>query len=426
MESDLWKIKKPPGCSGVCCSDFYRIEVMETVPLPTLKHEPHPLFTEEKLQCLYRRLANDDILDHVSQLATNLVEASLPFWHSILLGNIRAISERDKHGELQYEIYNEVNYTTNRPEALTAEQQQDTRDRLIQLAEHISYEIRDPEAPTDQFGGDASTEHKEWIHRFRNPHHFWSGRKSIIELSADFEANVISNQNTAKSDPVCYYWTAFWLAINLVHELAHAAVFARHPQVLGEGKHSTGNLFFEGSNVAEPGYEWEARTFGGLIGCRPWINNGPRPQHDGDESLEVEALYHVDNKPSSLVGMFCNRVWPCPNAVQGLVEGDSQIGTRAHPSMPERMFFWNVGFPEIHKLFQQETWDDPSFREAEALWPERKTGICFPSTVADAIAERALRPGLKVTDWGLFYDGYYPEDELFDGDMDAAEAMDES
>ncbi|USW56995.1 hypothetical protein Slin15195_G103140 [Septoria linicola] len=366
---------KIPGCGGMCCKEFFRIERITTAPMPDLTNELHPLFAQGKFAMFYNELTSPSILSHALQLASNLLEASLPFWHSIMLADIRPLAELENigAGEVQYEIFDEVKHTAKRPETLTSRQQHETRLRLHQLAEYVTYAIwsDSDDAHDERNDGGAVTDNTYFINRNKcllERSYFWTGKASQISLHP---AILISLQRYQHgTDLVAYHWAAFHLAVTLCHELAHAACAARRPQVVGYcGKlwdqESNGNLFFKGSDVAEPGYEWEARTFGGLITrLRTTPENHLRGQ-------PVPPLYQVNGIDTAMSGMLVVRQWLAPDMVTLYKRMNGQTGLREKNSVAEKEKYWNFSFGNIHRLFQQEFWNLDTHRRPGALWPLR-------------------------------------------------------
>lgn len=425
----LERIDKPKDCTGPCCSDFWRIESLEDVPLPSLKNPIHPLFTRNKLQCLYSTLNHDAILDRSAQLATKLLEASLPFWHSLLFGDIRDQGElefwktKGKTGhKTQWEIYNEV-------DTLTQPQQQKTTARLQELAAYVRYQVDSTDLEGDE--GGAFTEAEEWIGIGHDPQVFWSGRKSYIQISGHFEANMKVEKTT---DAVSYHWHAFYLAKVLVHELVHAAVNTRRPEVKGDDPNdvseSQGNLFFEGSDVAEPGFEWEKRTFGGLLtSCGPGPRKHKKLAADGSDLPLGPSFYKEDDEFVPFAGMIRRRQWPCVRLSIHYKNTESQIGIRDDANLSIKSSFWNVSFQDIHRLFQQDFWTKVDLTNKEALWPQQRSGMMWPWPAADGNVDvpagyQMLGTGLIVPA-GMRMDEDEEESKEDEEDDDAMEDEDE-
>lgn len=399
MQTKLGPVDRLEGCSRPCCNgerSFFRKESLTNIPMPTLRNRIHPVFAREKLACLYSRLQNPAIIDHTLQLATMLIEASLPFWHSLLFGEMRMMEERQvsegrdglpRH-DLQWEIVNELKYTDEKPEALTLPQQVNVRIRLIELAAHITYVLIPPveeeedeeeeeEEEEREEDGNAWTVSKDWIHSDHDSRaDFFNGRRSVIQLEETFAENFARHQHLPDTDPLSYQWCAFATAITLVHELAHAAEVARRPVILGDGldlnRTSLGNLYFENAPVSETGFEWESRTLGGMINR----SQGPAMYHNDQRRTHLGRLYEIDGHAVPFPGMICTTAWPDPDTLRLYEKLGESFGTRKDSELSfdlERQVgrSASVCFEWVQRLFRRETWEGAGagFRGYGALWP---------------------------------------------------------
>ncbi|KAK4632160.1 hypothetical protein CLAFUW4_03461 [Fulvia fulva] len=125
-------IRHPPkplvkNCALVCCSGFVRKEGLIDISEPNLKTAIPPVVSK----CTFRGYPKIDyaVLDQALRLLSNLIEQSLPMYHTIFFGQTRLLRQTPERRD--YEFINEV-------QMLSEKQKDQTRRRLEEMLDPVA------------------------------------------------------------------------------------------------------------------------------------------------------------------------------------------------------------------------------------------------------------------------------------------------
>ncbi|KAI5362921.1 hypothetical protein Slin15195_G103020 [Septoria linicola] len=351
-------------------NDFYRTERLVDVPTPNLTQDIHPLFARSKFWGLPQSLEYPVL---ACRLASLLVEKALPFFHSILV--IGDLTPGDPCTGKRCHSYPEPKTS------LTLTAQQETRTRLFELSTWLIY--------STNLTGDPDLESAQCRPMLGSRFKQMSGHGSMI----DFNPAMLCHIQSAKTagDHVKFLYYNCWLALSLVHELGHAAVYATTTWDCGEG-------FVGDSQSAEVGYLLEAFLFGGLL------NLGPSLKRFG-----IDAPCYINDKtPSSLSYMICVLDYPNIDQIQDYADAGQNCPFRGE-ALPGAYALWNVPLSWLHNLFQQDFWDKALEGGNSYLRPPKTTGLVVPEGDQDLgsehiriyAAELAKSGKFEVNDQGI-------------------------
>lgn len=144
-------------------------------------------------------------------------------------------------------------------------------------------------------------------------------------------------------------------------------------------------FYFDGSPIAEEGFEWELRTNGGIIeymhSSRSMAHQLPPPKRKLKNPRVPNRVdfYQVDRVPSTFEQMIVSIDFPSRYTANLYNSSNSVIGVRGEPLDPICMG-WNVRAFDIYRLSQQDYWDiDVKLIGIKALHPTRRTGYRYVS-----------------------------------------------
>jgi len=321
------------GCECQGCSGFDRAEHLSDVPekdVPFSNILIHPIFGVAEF-------CNDSdifrpILMQSLRLCTLLLDVSLPFYHTIFFGDVVVL--REGNGELNKQLL-----FINEHTELTSAEKQATRAKLQELRGRIIFELdSEPHCSGCRVEKNEKTGETRAIisinrnHYEQVKHIFWKGTDAVHEA-----------------------YVQVYTAGAIMHEVAHAFMDLTH----GQGVEA----YFEGSRVAEEGYEWEVRTFGGVLSeIFKQETAGPR--------------YRVEGYPSRLKGMVVLSEWPNKTIVKEYQSEAWVIG--AMGELPDTHIKWNTDMSHFFNLLQSSWWrTEYAHRGPQALRFTKKTGYRF-------------------------------------------------
>ncbi|KAK6390572.1 hypothetical protein LTR65_005443 [Meristemomyces frigidus] len=149
-------------------------------------------------------------------------------------------------------------------------------------------------------------------------------------------------------------WLQMRIASDICHEVAHAIMGLTH----GAGVEA----YFGDSLVAEEGYEWEKRAFGGVF----------RPEWP---ACKVPR-YYVDSTPAAVKGMIVLGDWPCRSLVKAYQSRGWPIGVRGE--VPKVHIVWHTPIAYFVNLLQGSWWaTEFASRGPSALHPPKITGCRY-------------------------------------------------
>ncbi|KAM0717263.1 hypothetical protein Q7P37_007115 [Cladosporium fusiforme] len=255
-----------------------------------LTNEIHPLFADEQFH------GNHDLSEILlaRRFASRLLERPelMPWFYNMFFGRKTQIFEFDSTRNPQWKL-------PEPPTSLTAQQIADTKGRLLALQKCFYFEI-DSSLP----------EHNARTHALPNepaPEPF-TGVKSKICISP------LDIHELAASDLLAEVMASFLLGDLFHHELSHAVKLAVHGV-------ST-QIFVGDGKVAEEGFEWESRMFGGNL-C----------------SYVAGGKYLVDGEQSPLSLQLLLKEWPSEELVNHYISTGLPIGLLRPPGYT---CFWKV------------------------------------------------------------------------------------
>lgn len=306
-----------PSGNGIDRAGYYRIESIAKAQKADLNNDIHPIFSAKNFyrddKYIYR-----PALTRGLQLLTRLMEASLPFWHTVFFGEVVVLRPASESEGKCIRFINEV-------ETLTADQKVRTRQSLEQLAERIMFDLdEDPK-------GCSSCEIRT--------HNDEDEERAFISLGITFYEKV-ENAHWDGTDIVKYSWLQTQIASTYGHELAHVAVLLARAE--GDTRLSS---FFGDSQVTEEGYEWENRIFGGILRevALPGGGNG------------ADACYHSDGHPSAMTGMIALEDWPNFPRVASYKSKDWAIDVQGE--LPQVYIRWNTPITYFVNLLRTSWWE---------------------------------------------------------------------
>lgn len=298
-------------------TSFHDVEPQQSDTLPDelcdLHNDIHPIF-----QKLNFPGARYEVLKPVLQLATLLLDTDclLDFWHAIFFGDREVVYDTADHSE------SHIEYGRRRLH-LSAKDRAQTRLKLVALSHMVKF-YRDSDLTF--LIGECICSKGNVLSNMQEMGLF---RRTIDRISYNEDAyqRLCSLHDTAvyldaeEIDELHLTYLSF--AIMLVHEVAHAAVMAE----IGDQHWAV----FEGSTVAEEGFDWENHVFGGV------------PQF-----------------PSSGEGtnrMTISASWPCASLVNDYLYHGTPIWLRNTYTAKEVETWFDVPQTAVRQLFRSEFWD---------------------------------------------------------------------
>ncbi|TKA25187.1 hypothetical protein B0A50_05885 [Salinomyces thailandicus] len=355
-----------------CCTGFNRDEYLDQVPQrdPLFDTLPiHPIFARPyftNVRCIF----SDFYLAYepAFRLATLLIEASLPFFHTLMYGEFIVLRRaRESSHWRQILCINEV-------KELTEQQAQRTRRALQKLAGSIRFNVNEArDASVCTYEKNPLTD--KWV------------ASILIDPVLDEEIDFIFTNPTDIA-----YWSATHVdaATTLMHELAHAVRMLRH----GRGC----DVFFEGNYTSEEGFELEKRLFGGVV----------------DEDTGYYIL--PDGTRSRLKNMKILLDWPDAGLIGNYKETNLAMSTIGE--VPKVSVKWNTRMSHFINLLQTSWWvTEYGRRGSEALRFEKIQGqriffnnvfsvggiteVFDPRKASEAANRESIPKGYRVDSKGL-------------------------
>lgn len=302
-----------------------------------LQNDIRPIFCESNFPG-----ARYEVLRPMLQLASLLIDTDclLDFWHAVFFGKKR----------IEYDIpeidIQHIEYSRQRLD-LSAKQQAETRLKLRALS-HMFRFYRDANMGSLNgtcFASDSNIlSSMNEIGLFPHATDYIRYNDDNYQRLCDLHDKATGPCVTEKDDgdycnkdgPSGLYPAYFHFAKTLVHEVAHAAAFAE----MG----CQYQAVFEGSAVAEHGYDWENHVFGGLLG---WC---------------------VDEQGELIMGS-CS--WPSTLVVNHCEHNNCMVWRRECyvPNEVEAQFHFPLS--HVRQFFQSHFWDVvvPESGGAALLWP---------------------------------------------------------
>ncbi|KAK5136607.1 hypothetical protein LTR08_002621 [Meristemomyces frigidus] len=318
-----------PGCAKVCCSGFNQIQFMDEVQFKDPKFAativPHALFNNtvkfdfSDMNNLNTPYMDRDCMMPALRLATLLVESTLPFFHTIIYGEFVVLREASETGWKSIQFTNETTELTLKPEWKEL-----TSKSLIMMSSRISIGF-DPNpscsstsATTDPVTGEVRVE---------------------ILLNRATYNTLYNAYHSQATDPAQDVLVQTMLAGTLGHEMAHAVMILAHGVNV--------EAFFGDSPVAEEGYEFEVRAFGGMITVI-------------GTDLTVSGLHHYYpsyemNVSTGVPGMIVLETFPNRGLVQRYKKNNWKMGVRANVSAVHVR--WNTNIAHFIRLFTHGFWE---------------------------------------------------------------------
>lgn len=319
-------------------SKFYAPQKYFSLPASRLTNSIHALFRPE---AFLSQGLNYEKLQTTLQLATNLLETALPFFHNVFFSECTQF----EHKGLKYARLPAT------AEQLTDEQTHATCEALLEMAQDLTYRVLEPDegrvAYCENRRGDA--------HRVQNCKHL-HGYQSTIKIPHKYVHRIY---NADPGDVISVQWYAFYLAATLLHELAHASVasamyhyFEFQGFVVGDLPHS------------EEGFALEEWLFGGTFDkhLRPSGSNRIYFHNGTASKLSTVIVFTQGADPAALVGY----------QEQDIVTPSLYVRPG---SLPKVFVRWLVDCEYISNMFQDSFWRGQVSQQGRfALHPSRMVG----------------------------------------------------
>lgn len=347
-----------------------RKEVVPCTGFQWLSNNVHPIFKKDNF--------TDDIdyqdLTFALRFASMFLQTDrlLPFWWNLIAG--RAITTAT--GSTAEE--GARHHLEEPPEALTPAQIRTTKGFLNNLSNFVSFLVCSDKASAahcKSFYGMMVTEPYTIC-----PSFIYIPAGDLELLKADLE----------QADPIRRAAASFTLGITLLHELTHAAAAgSRH-------KSERDSVFIGNDKVAEDGFAFEARMFGGLV---RWDREHP----DKTVSYSVKG---VDGPPGFVLTL---QDWPNAQLVElyGQKEEDVLDVLEEPPGFYCR---WHVPPSFAFKMLDEDLWRMVSKQGAFALRAPKTNGLALGRNEQgewEAISAKGLPKGTfpvghRISDGGLW------------------------
>ncbi|KAK5121839.1 hypothetical protein LTR85_004714 [Meristemomyces frigidus] len=319
-----------PGCEKVCCAGYIRVEAV----LNPLRNDPafmnteiNPIFSADNF--FHDPEIFRPALMQALRLTTKLIDATLPFFHTILWGKTVVLQEETADLRKRIQFVDEGTELTEHSRRLT---QAD----LKRFAGRIVFKFDDESGCS---GCELEIDPKTGKDR------------AVISLNRavyDETLNAYWNGTDAAHDA----WIQTRVAVTLGHELVHAIMSLTHGNNI--------EAYFGDSQVAEEGFEWEKRTFGGTF----YLED------------KKSCYYQIHTTPSELKGTLVLEDWPCLKEVETYEREGWAIGVRG--DVPKVNIRWNVSISHFLNLLQESWWETEYARRGPAaLRPPKVTGARY-------------------------------------------------
>ncbi|KAF2165948.1 hypothetical protein M409DRAFT_23678 [Zasmidium cellare ATCC 36951] len=341
-------------CSHEQHSGFLQREVLSGLVPSNLNNDVHPVFDRTRFSMAF----DYDKLKPTLMLASHFLETALPIFHSILCGRLSRIGQV---GKAKTDCYSFPDPLTN----LTDCQKTATYRRIEAFSIPLRFYLEttgnatwhglpapDKNSCDTLSTGLAGCAPKIWI----------SGSNlydPLVEALAA-EDDIVQQQ----------YWS-FKLAITLVHELSHAAVFAATTDAIDKYEYFLGDH----GKSTEMGFETEAWLFGGVT-----------PNHSVETDCGTYQCAET-GKISEFNYMITAHEYHCPLKAKSYQQSSVPYLLREKDGKKTAATFWNTSFLHIHQMFQDAFWKDVvPFQGRKALFFERHTSLQYGRDAQNEVA----------------------------------------
>ncbi|KAK5129133.1 hypothetical protein LTR08_003885 [Meristemomyces frigidus] len=260
------------------------------------------------------------------QLTLHLIEATLPFFHTIFFGKYTELEKgkrarKARQGRKAIKRVLGKIWFNDEKTVLTEEEKDLTRRRLEDIASRIYFKV-------------GTVKGACYIQRLLSP------KDSVVigideYFCAALEKAHKSLQTSEPCDAALYAYLQVDFASALGHELAHAM------KILTHGKDYA---YFGNNPVAEEGLEWQHRALGGFIRT---VENYNRPN------------YYVDGAVSGINGMIVIEDIPNARSVKQYAAKGAPLAIRQDlPTPPSVHILWNTSIVHFIKLCQTSFWQN--------------------------------------------------------------------
>lgn len=285
----------------------------EVVPLGNLSNPIHPIFRPGNLhQDLVR--TPEAVLSPALRLASHLLLArfNLAFWHTLLFSELR-VAKDIIYSSKGFESFEFIEPLSE----LSDEQEEQTKRALLKYGELVKFRVS--RGKSDD--GDRAKRSSARTRRLN---------LDLAMITLDYSEFMDLIKCTKSDDRIGRLWCTVRLAIDLIHEFAHAVcVIERGPA----------HYFFPGSIASEDGFEMESRLLGGI--------------------LRLESSSEV----SSATNDILLQAWPSQGVVASYISRRSTIGLRLLPQ--PKLFSAPGDIAELVPISYLERLFDQSFWESE-------------------------------------------------------------
>ena len=258
-------------------------------------------------------------LENSLRLASRFLttEELLPFWYTVF------------HGPIETATAYPLPSPSERLARLTEQQKNEVTTKL----EFLSHCVTFASERTHWSRGD--TGYTERLLTDAPPP--FRGVKTNVSISRRVFRMVEQSFSRPYMDNHSRLWIHFLLANLLLHELAHAAMYAAHPRPPAYDPIQA--YFLPGARTTEEGMEWETSVFGGLL-------------------YEVPAFLFRKRERTVLGSKIVLREWPSPRLV---AHYRKSIYPRPFPvkgDLPQLDRFWLVDPKFLERLFTTAFWEE--------------------------------------------------------------------
>ena len=321
----------------------------------------HPLFAREQF---VSKDVDYSVLEPSVRLASQILKSGvLDTLYATMLEH-GEIEKLEKKKRVDRKILYRYPVADSDPDRrLTRSQTENVTQALADLAGFVKFRS-DPKQPSGACTKARRPKRKEDL----NGDFFSKGWPSTIRYSNKAYTKLLK-ATTAGTDLPLLLVTRYEFAIMLIHETCHALLNACEGQ-------SSWEPLFGNATIAEVGYEFEVRLFGGHIDI---IFNKPEKLR----SNEIHCYKYVNARNrtvgSDLIGLAVLWEWPYQSLVDFYRKHKWYMGVVSEPKAKRGLDLgWRIPLTFFQQLFTHEFWDsEVAERGSVALRPARVLGYCF-------------------------------------------------
>lgn len=266
------------------------------------------------------------------RLVSRTIEQNLPIFHTILAGSQTPCSPSPLHANKKTSLqFREPRKTLNTQEMI------DTRCKLEEMMDQTTFYVL-ADIPGRPTRGMTS------VCPGRNMSTLPGSGCSIGISSRLFEPLM---RREVMENPLLSTHYNFMVATTILHELAHAAVYAATPQDMGDNVIGGDGYIGCSSSCSEIGFDMENRLWGGIPSTRI-----TRHTTNGKQDVDLEHICYSTSENHKFRSAMVLRDWPDAFPVHAY--GDLVTVRREGKSIHN---IWRVSFNWLQQLFRDDFWE---------------------------------------------------------------------